>query len=162
MFSFATGVQPWLNIDTVCDVMNSKEIQRRNNRTTQILRRNEVKNRLDDDVKQNMVENYVGVYGNFAYGTVTVDINTETNDLVLRYGRDNWTWDLTQDADNEDDFTGSGREPFWFLDLDVTFEQEGSSPASALTILTFDDELPPRFERDLDFDNPPAPPVPCV
>ena len=69
-------------------------------------------------------------------------------------------WDLTDDFRNGT-FTGHGRDYFWYWNMPVNFETDGGQ-ASAVTVW-FDTENipPPRFFRDLDFNNPPPPPELC-
>ena len=68
-----------------------------------------------------------------------------------------FSWDL---AEREPAVFGAqGREPFWYHSVDLAFELDGSA-ATAVTI-SFEEDDPPRFVRDRDVNNPPAPPELC-
>ena len=77
------------------------------------------------------------------------------------YGLDNWTWDLVQDETDPTIFHASGREPLWYFTMDVDFEREADTIPAESVIIGFDNDIPPRFDRDLDFNNPPPPPQQC-
>ncbi|KAK2179290.1 hypothetical protein NP493_501g02000 [Ridgeia piscesae] len=96
---------------------------------------------------------YIGLYGNIAYGNISVDIvenNATDGDkvwLIMRYGPIA-KWRL-EPVGLSHVFKAHGQEPFWYWRMFVWF-RVNMTAASHVTVL-FDAETPPLFTRDLTF-----------
>ena len=60
---------------------------------------------------------------------------------------------------------GTGRDLIWYYKVLVVFEttivEETETEEAIHLYVDFDREVPPRFDRDLDWNNPPPPPPLC-
>lgn len=102
---------------------------------------------------------YAGVYGNFAYGNLTVLYNDTTNKLELHYGKYG-RWLLHCKRGN--DFAGEGYDIFWARELrSVLFRNsQGQKDSVDEVVISFDNRDPPVFQRGLKMTSAPPPPNP--
>lgn len=145
------GVEPWLDIETACslgqtiDMTKDSDIQEEINTD----REEEAGVGLHND------QDYVGVYGNYAYGNTTVFINQTSDMLSLSYGAAEWQ--LTETSTNT--FGAQGLEPFWYWFMTVTFLRDGDDVTEVT--LPFQSGAHPTFVRGLDMSTAPPPPELC-
>jgi CubicO group peptidase (beta-lactamase class C family) len=106
----------------------------------------------------NPLEDYVGVYGNFAFGNTTLTLDTSTGRLRGTYG-DLISIDLFQIG--TDRFAGRPDEPVWFFPaIDMQFgRQTTDNTVINVTVPILLTSDPPVFVRGRRMDEAPAPPT---
>ena len=99
------------------------------------------------------VDQFLGQYGNFAYGNVTVVVDDITQELVLNF--DSFTCAVTNVTERRDACLGVGI--YWFLGLFKVEFDEASDPSQFVDVTFVVTEPPVRFERGLLFEDAPGP-----
>ena len=137
------GVTPWLNLTTACTFPRKTTTSR---------------GQYTNDVTAFKcalpLSSYEGVYGNFAYGNVSVYINRTTNDLRIRYGVLGF-WRLHCDTEGENLFFVQ-QAGYMIYDMGLArFVIEKGVPRT-LVIPGFDWKYPPTFERGLRMSDAPS------
>ena len=155
------GEQPWLNASTTCD-FPPEDIDNSQEQYNQ-----------DDQDDQHVIEEspltisyYVGLYGNYAYGNITISLNSTNDKLLLLYGEVG-TWQLQALEDEPHVFYARGYDLIWSLDLRrVEFSTSGNNQneIDTMTIPDFQGDSPPVFVKDLDISTAPLVPFenPCI
>lgn len=116
---------------------------------------------LREESAQRPLGNYVGVYGNFAYGNISIYQEDEDEVLHMQYGNNGY-YDLVP-TESEDVFgTVGNRSPADYLDIGQVFfdssdEGGGGDIVDLLTIPSFSLLDPQVFIRDLQFADAPPP-----
>ncbi len=98
------------------------------------------------------MEKYIGQYGNFAFGNLTVVIDDVTEDLVVSF-------DVTSCVyRNYTHFPMCyGLDEFWFLSFNAVYFDEQNNPSQFIDVQLSPDDNLTRFERDLMLEDAPAP-----
>ena len=78
------GETPWVTKDTVCSIINDNINRERLNNVEQVNTKRKWSLRQLDE--------FTGVYGNHAYGNVTIAANESGDGLVLVYGVEQFMW----------------------------------------------------------------------
>ena len=180
------GLEPWVDVEKACEIAHSSEankVKSRESRSIKVKSHEKHKNKHHDtedkatkeemfennDNKENvevpmkaikdtkMFDDYIGRYGHYAYGNVTVYVDEDTDALHMTYGP--LVYVLTADDQIEDVFHGKGLDIFWFWDDTLTFMREDG--VVNVVEITFSTRVLPLFYKDLDFNNPPPPPEIC-
>ena len=102
------------------------------------------------------LEEYVGLYGNFAYSNASIYLDETSGLLHLNYGKA--TYELTEKS-NQDEFAGQGLDIFWYWSINVDFIRDAGD-ITAFNV-NFDANIPPTFTRGLDMADAPPPPELC-
>lgn len=102
------------------------------------------------------LENLVGTFGHHALGNWTTYINESTAALMMETGSGT-VFELQPLGNNT--YLAQGTEHAWFYRFPVEFTLDDSGLAQSLTELL--NEIPSRFNRDLEWNNPPQPPQIC-
>ena len=103
------------------------------------------------------VRPYIGTYGNFGFGNLTVFYNDTLQMLQMKYGFLG-LWDLFT-TEREHQFLGIGREHVWSLVLYplVFGDTKEGGEMTRLTVEYFEPGNPPVFERGLQYIDAPPP-----
>ena len=159
------GETPWLTVDRVCN-MTQSESSHTWWEDVPLSERSRLGILSDITISTNneirVIGDYLGVFGRFGYGNVTISSGDSANKLRMTYGT-RGTFDMYQTA-NEDVFTLVGVGPASVFNIgDVTFSRSsGGGPVDRLTIPGFEPLDPPVFIRDLKMSQaPPAPSDNC-
>jgi len=104
-----------------------------------------------------LLDQFIGVYGNFAYGNLTVAFDSDTGRLRGYYG--DVSADMVQIGD--DRFAGRPSDIIWFFPpLEITFTRSSEDNAVInATVPIFLEIDPPVFTRGLTLDEAPLPPT---
>ena len=110
------------------------------------------------------LEIYEGMFGNFAYGNVTVSLNDTVDRLEMRLGPMG-LWNLHPNPDGGDHaFFADGIGDIWPMDFRADFASKDTTncPDCIDRLRFYFVSDPTVFERDLKMDDaPPPPPVGC-
>ena len=168
IFDLLLGLEPWFNITIACSVAPQTT-------TEYSSRRNGDDDMFQSDIPITFVKpsdpqfrtsnstydvnDYVGTYGHFGYGNVTVYVNQSTGQLMMSYGPlAKWVLLSTEISH---DFTGRAEEPLWYWTLEgVTFSKSAGNVFDQLDV-PFDNAMPTIFVRGLLESSAPAPPELC-
>ena len=120
--------------------------ENKNNKENEVLMKPKAKKMFDD---------YIGRYGHYAYGNLSVYVDEDTDELHMTYG----PLDYLLTGETEDVFHGKGYDLFWFWDDTLTFMRQDG--VVNVVEITFSTRVVPLFYKDLDFNNPPPPPEIC-
>lgn len=101
--------------------------------------------------------NLVGTFGHHALGNLTTFINESTGDLMLETGN-GWIFKLWPLGNTT--FIAQGVESAWFFFARVEFTLDEAG--SAISLIELANDIPSRYDRDLDWNNPPPPPELCL
>jgi len=107
------------------------------------------------------IDEYVGIYGNFAFGNVTITLSPTTNRLVGTYGN-LVTLDMFLNPVTQDNFFGTAADPLWFfppMALEFGRNESAGGAVETVTVPIFLTEDPPVFVRGLRMSDAPSPPV---
>ena len=157
------GLEPWLNVTDVC----STHIHHDEASQAHSAERDNIPNQKDhtmpigglQHINHRKNEDYVGVYGHFGYGNVSVYINQSTGSLMMSYGPlAKWNLRVT---DTEDVFDGIALEPLWYWTLNSLVFSKSNGTTFDLLDVPFDWSIPPTFRRDLNMASAPPPPELC-
>lgn len=109
-------------------------------------------------VANEFLEQFVGVYGNFAFGNMSITYNNDTSRLQADYG-DLLSIDLFHIGD--DWFVGQPSSLVWFFPpADMTFIRRSEDNAVvSVTVPSLLEADPPVFVRGLTMDQAPKPPT---
>ena len=103
--------------------------------------------------KLDKVNKYIGQYGNFGYGNLTVVADDVLEELIVNF--DVYSCVVRNETDERETCTGLGIN--WFLGLwRVQFDEE-NNPSQFVDVTFTVTEGPVRFERDLLFEDAPGP-----
>lgn len=101
---------------------------------------------------------YVGKYGNFLFGNVSVFINSTTKYLMLQYGPVQ-QWRLERLENGEELFTMFPLEPMWYRFYGALFSVEQGRVTQVE--IPFNIEWTQPFVRDRTYEGAPPPVEPC-
>lgn len=104
------------------------------------------------------LEAYVGIYGNFGYGNVSIYLEDDDTPLQMQYGNHGY-FDLSP-IEGTDSFTATGnRSPAYLIHIgDVHFSSSNNDDViDRLTTPGFEPMDPPEFIRDLQYEDAPPP-----
>ena len=155
------GEEPWIDAEMVCeggkqDEVKQSKIQNHLKKGSKLHHKKHPKDHHQKHTKAAADEDYVGVYGNYAYGNATVFINETSGLISLNYGPVEWT--LTETA-MEDTFSAEGVEPFWYWRMTVEFYRTDGVVMEVM--LPFQSGAHPVFVRGRDMTTAPPPPELC-
>lgn len=98
------------------------------------------------------VEQYLGQYGNFAYGNVSVVEEDILEELILNFDT------MSCDAYNASEtIICVGSDEYWFFYLPAVVFDEANNPSQFVDVTFTPTEGSIRFERELQFDDAPGP-----
>ncbi len=107
-------------------------------------------------VPKHLSEQFVGFYGNFGYGNVTVALDDVTSDVILQF--DYYTCAARSILGNNDTFYCEGYGDYWPVDLLLLDFDLDVNPSRFLDIVFFAPwEGKIRFERGLNLEDAPGP-----
>ena len=103
--------------------------------------------------KLKQVDQFLGQYGNFGYGNLTVMVDDILEELIINF--DVFSCVVRNVTGEQESCTGL--DIYWFLSLwRVQFDEE-NNPSRFVDITFTAGEVPVRFERDLLFEDAPRP-----
>ena len=138
--------QPWINASTVCDFPKPETNERKKEESD------------TPEIRSTELTKYVGTYGNFAYGNITVEANG--TDLLVYYGSFGH-WKLTEKS-TAGHFEGVGVGDVWFFSYfkDVQFSDPGQDgKMNTVSVPSLQRDSVPVFQRGLQMSAAPSPPV---
>ena len=152
------GEKPWLNASSACAFppSQSSSSQPTNYKapiSKETLRMIDIEKR---SVSKNLIDQFLGNYGNFAYGNISVVVDDITENVILKF--DIYRCLLRTRTHRNETFHCQGSDDYWFIDLLlVEFDME-NTPSQFLDIVFLTPlEGRVRFERDLQQDDAPGP-----
>ncbi len=170
------GEEPWLNLTTACtfpapwyDKYNNNINTSPRPDVTMKPKSNNTSTGSDGTMKpkstipnklQSNIEHYIGEFGNFAYGNLSV-YESEQCMLMLAYGHGIWCLEYI----GLNTFTGHGVDTFWPMAIPEVVFKISANDDNILdkVLLNFDYGDRPLFVRDLTMDDayPPPDPTDC-
>lgn len=102
------------------------------------------------------LDNFTGTFTHHALGNWTVYLNDSTGKLMMETCC-GLVYELSPVTENI--FVCYGTGIYWYKTRNISFELDEEGTAVSLTEL--DSAIPARFNRDLDWNNPPPPPNHC-
>ncbi len=144
------GESPWLNLTTACTFPEPwAPVHKRKPYTFP---------QGDPNKVPLEFERYVGTFGNFGYGNLSIVLNETSGLLELHYG-ELGLWDLVVIDDLT--FAGKGKGYTWARDIkSILFESLSYSNQLNKVTISFESKDPPVFQRDLKMSEAPLPPDP--
>ena len=146
--------EPWLNTTTACTFPFGSSSTERSTRhqdldLTMIFQ----SDRKHGRSKRKKVDQFLGQYGNFGYGNLTVVADDVLEELIINF--DVYSCVVMNVTEERESCFGLGVN--WFLDLwRVQFDNE-NNPSQFVDVTFTVTEGPVRFERDLLFEDAPGP-----
>ena len=148
--------EPWLNATTVCSFPfgsdKRKEQTGQMNVTTLPPDMNHDTPKFERHPSKT-VGNFLGQYGNFAYGNLTVTVNDTLEKLVVNF--DVYSCVVKNVTGERESCTGLGI--YWFLSLWSVKLDDENNPSQFVDVTFTPAEDPVRFERDLLLRDAPGP-----
>ena len=154
-------MEPWFNATTVC-TLGYRSFHKRMERAEEIqeMEQNDVDVTMTlpsdmnhDKPKLDKVFKYLGQYGNFGYGNLTVVADDMLGELIVNF--DVYSCVVRNETKEREGCVGLGI--YWFLSLwRVQFDEE-NNPSQFVDVTFTETEGPVRFERDLMFEDAPKP-----
>ena len=148
--------EPWMNASTACSFPEPWSPGRLSRFATLHKNNANIKTKALSADEQSQ---YEGVYGNFAYGNISVVLNN--TDLYLIYGNKTTIW-LLEPLEEEHMFFAKGVRLIWSLDMRVVefFYNSNTQTIDKIRIADFEQSSPPEFQRDLLISSAPEVPYP--
>ena len=144
--------EPWLNPTTACTFKFGSDRGMDENDTDVTTFPSTTKSTLEGYHFKD-VNKFVGQYGNFAYGNLTITVNDTTKELIVNF--DVYSCVVRNVTEEREGCFGLGI--FWFHSLWRVEFDEKNNPCKFIDV-TFDKkEDPVRFERDLLLRDAPGP-----
>ena len=132
------GYEPWLNATTLCsfpEPWHRKDIV---NKSADVSKNHTAHRNLTD---------YVGVYSNNAYGTLSISVNETSNTLMMKYGYGKF---VMYPKSEKDEFFAEGAEMLEnirsFSSLQFGVDKDDTVIAT-LTVPSFETKMPPIFDK---------------
>ena len=152
------GEQRWLNATYICNNFHSSDdILEEDMVQEQVYSKpTDVKKHKQRGPMNSQIETYVGDYGHFGYGNITVRQEGETGNLTLRFGRTGVFELLPLEGDS---FAAISVGESWHINLglvEFSRSQEGQ-PIGQLVIPFVERLNPPVFKRGLKMSDAPSP-----
>ena len=149
--------EPWLNSSTACSFpepfYNLSEIQEQRHRHSDLnINTSPIKLSDTTPVPKHRMEQYLGQYGNFAYGNVTVVADDILDDFIMNFESFSC---LIRNATVQ--MLCFGLDEYWFTLIDDLIFDEVNSPSQFVDILFTPIRDYVRFERDLSLEDAPWP-----
>ena len=154
-------MKPWLNATTAC-TMGFHSIHKGMDQTEgmQEMEQNDVDVTMTlpsdmnhDKPKFDKFNTFLGQYGNFPYGNLTVTADDMLEELIVNF--DLYSCVVRNETEDRKGCVGLGI--YWFLSLwEVQFDEE-NNPSQFVNVTFTVGEDPVRFERDLLFEDAPGP-----
>ena len=167
------GEEPWFNATQLCDSTSNIHMRQTEGLTFPPTVEGNILNlAMSDDEKMKqyqkkektndssnrLVEEYVGEYGNFAYGNVSVYISDEEEDLLEMHYGNNGYFDLIALPGQHTFLPIGNRVPSDSINLGRIYFYEGEGGSiDFLEIPAFEVADPPMFERGLLLEDAPPP-----
>ena len=145
--------EPWLNATTVCTYRGDSSTVEPLTKHQDI----EITMTSESDVKRaksaQKVDQFLGQYGNFGYGNLTVVVDDILAELIVSF--DVYSCVVRNVTGERESCDGMGI--YWYLSLwRVQFDEE-NNPSQFVDVTFTVTESPVRFERDLLFEDAPGP-----
>ena len=166
IYDLLLGIEPWLTKEDICVLEEEERLagnhpeqgknDRKVDKATDFCASNDDSCMIQQQKSATeMLDEYTGSYGNYAYGNLTVTMVTDH--LVMTYGEDKVIFNLAPVSG--DVFTGTGTDIYWYWELDVEFIREEGMVEAVL--VGFDVLAPPTFRKDIDWTDLPVAPELC-
>ena len=145
--------EPWLNATTACTFPLSSTSTERNMLHEDLdLTITSLSDLKHAKSKHKKVDQFLGQYGNFGYGNLTVVVDDVLEELIVNF--DAYSCVVRNVTGERESCTGLGI--YWFLSLwRVQFDEE-NNPSRFVDVTFTVTEGPMRFERDLLFEDAPG------
>ena len=104
-------------------------------------------------LKYKKVDQFLGQYGNFGYGNLTVVVDDILEELIVNF--DVFSCVVRNVTGERESCTGLGI--YWYLSLWRVQLDEENNPSQFVDVAFTVTESPVRFERDLLFEDAPGP-----
>ena len=144
---------PWLNETTACTFPFGSSSKKQNMERKSVTVDEAAFDVKDTKIPEMELDQFLGRYGNFARGNLTVMTDDLLDTLVINF--DVYSCVVRNTTGGVQICTGL--DPHWFLSLyQVQFDNE-SNPSQFVDIRFDKKEDPVRFERDLLFEDAPRP-----
>ena len=145
------GKTPWLNTTNVCDFPPEDKRRSYTNINTGV----------GETMDVPPLKSYVGIYGDYGYGNISVELKGYPQVLHMLYG-DVGTWKLKpiKTGNVSHTFKANGYDLVWPLDFSyVRFIPSETDPEEMVSLFIPGlDKAPPMFTRDLKMDTAPIVP----
>ena len=152
------GEEPWLNASSACAFPPSQSSLSRATKYT-VPKSKENFQMIDIEkhsVPKHLIDQFVGNYGNFAYGNISVVVDDITEDVILTF--DIYRCLLSTRIHRNETFYCQGLDDYWFIDLlFVEFDMENTPSQFVEIVFLTPLEGRVRYERDLHQDDAPGP-----
>ena len=156
------GETPWLNVDLACEIAGEIGTKHdhhfvETNFPLKFISTHR-KSVVDHPTPRRPLNDYVGVYGNFGYGNITISLNSGgiEDQLELSYGKIGRF--ILQATVVDDEFVAIGVGPAAVINIGPLLFQSSNNQTIDLLQTVFDDLDPPLFKRDLKMSSAPPPP----
>lgn len=149
--------EPWLNATYACNFPFSSESKTQVHPNPDVaFYKTPVEQRTKTSVPKHQVDQFLGNYGNFAYGNVTVVVDDVTEDVIMEF--DLFSCAARSQMGSNDTFYCEGLGDYWWLDLiQVKFDAENNPSQFVDFVFVAPWEGRVRFERELSQDEAPGP-----
>ena len=152
------GNKPWLNVSSACAFppSQSSSCQSTKNEVPKSKKALGMINVEKSSVPKHLVDQFLGYYGNFAYGNITVLVDDITENVILELEVCRCL--LRTRMHSNETFYCQGLDDYWFMDLLlVEFDMENAPSQFMDVVFLTPLEGRIRFERDLHEDEAPGP-----
>ena len=145
--------EPWLNATTACTFQFGSSTTERSTRQDLDLTMISQSDMKHGRSKRKQVDKFLGQYGNFGYGNLTVVADDILEELIVNF--DVYSYIVMNVTEERQSCFGLGVN--WFLGLWRVQPDEEKNPSHFVDVTFTVTEGPARFERDLLFEDTPGP-----